>query len=56
MLIGQVKGSKLYRQTNGCPTKVPYLQILFDIIHEAHLFLAHAKDCRITKVHIDGQW
>jgi hypothetical protein len=36
--------------------KVLYLEILFDIIHQAHLFLAHAKDCRITKDHIDGQW
>ena len=56
ILIGQVKGSQLYRRTKGCPMKVPYLEILFDIIHEAHLFLAHAKDCRVTKVHIDGHW
>ena len=56
-LVGQVKDRQLYRKTKeGQPTKVPYLEILFDVIHEAHLFLAHAKDTRITKIHIDSQW
>jgi hypothetical protein len=56
-LIGQVQGSQLYRRTKGGrPIKVPYYEILFDIIHKAHLFLAHAKDSRFTKVHLDGQW
>ncbi len=55
-LIGQVPGSQLYQQTKEHPSKVPYLEILFDIIHDAHLFLGHPKDCRVTKVHIDGWW
>ncbi len=56
-LVGQVKDHQLYRKMkDGQPTKVPYLEILFDIIHDAHLFLAHAKDTRITKIHIDSQW
>jgi hypothetical protein len=56
MLLSQVKGSQLYQRTKGHPTKIPYLEILFDIIHKAHLFLAHAKESRVTKVHIDGHW
>jgi hypothetical protein len=56
-LLGQVQGSQLYCQTKGGhPTRVPYYEILFDIIHKAHLFLAHAKDRRVTKVHLDGHW
>ncbi len=47
MLLGQVQGSQLYRRTKWRPTKVPYFEILFDIIHKAHLFLAHAKDSRV---------
>ena len=56
VLVGQVQDCQLYQRTKDRPTKVPYLEILFDIIHEAHIFLAHAKDTRITKIHIDGQW
>ena len=57
VLIGKVKGSQLYRKRKDeRPLKVPYYEIVFDIIHESHLFLAHAKDCRITKIHIDGLW
>ena len=56
MLIGQVPGNQLYRQTKERPSKVPYLEILFDIIHDAHLFLGHPKDSMVSEVHIDGRW
>ncbi len=55
--IGKVKGCQLFWWRKDDHTlKVPYYEILFDIIHESPLFLAHAKDCGITKIHIDELW
>jgi hypothetical protein len=36
--------------------KVIWYEHLFEVIHEAHLHLAHARDPRSHKTHIDQMW
>jgi hypothetical protein len=36
--------------------KVAWYEHLFDIIHDTHLHLAHARDPRPHKTHIDKMW
>ncbi len=52
---------KLFNKiVKGKPTevlkKVIWYEHLFDVIHEMHIHLAHARDPRSHKFHIDWMW
>jgi hypothetical protein len=40
----------------GVRKKVVWYEHLFDVIHEAHVFLGHPRDVRIHNNHIDNMW
>jgi hypothetical protein len=55
-LQGPVKSTSLQRQQGGQWLKVPTYEKVFEIIHQCHLGLGHAKDRRKNKLTINKEY
>ena len=53
-----IEGQQLFRKTKEGTQgkKVAVYEDIFDIIHEAHIHLAHARSVRTHKILIDDIW